>query len=67
MNAFERQFLLISLIQNTKKLWEIYKTEEIRVYLEYLKDLYEREYGSSYDDHDDSEFIPPDTKIIISH
>lgn len=63
MNVFERQFLLISLIQNTKKLWEIYKTEEIRLYLEYLKDLYEREYGSSYDKRDESELISPDAKI----
>ena len=34
---------LIAAIQDTKELWEIYKTEEIRVYLEYLKDLYDRE------------------------
>lgn len=34
---------LIAAIQATKELWEIYKTEEIRVYLEYLKDLYDRE------------------------
>lgn len=37
------RLMLIDMIQTTKKLWEIYKTEEIRVYLEYLKDLYDRE------------------------
>jgi hypothetical protein len=65
MNPFEKIFLLISLIQNTKKLWEIYKTEEIRVYLEYLKDLYERELGRSYDDRDESNLLSPDDKIIF--
>ena len=35
--------LLITAIEHTKQLWEIYKTEEIRVYLEYLKDLYNAE------------------------
>lgn len=34
---------LIKAIQDTKILWEDYKTEEIRVYLEYLKGLYDRE------------------------
>ena len=37
------RLMLIAAIQDTKKLWDIYKTEEIRVYLEYLKDLYDRE------------------------
>ena len=37
------KLILIAEIQHTKKLWEIYKTEEIRVYLEYLKGLYDRE------------------------
>lgn len=35
--------LLITAIEHTKQLWEVYKTEEIRVYLEYLKGLYDRE------------------------
>lgn len=67
MNAFERGFLLLSLIQNTKKLWEIYKTEEIRVHLEYLKSLYEREYGKPYEEPDESKLLSPDEKILIVH
>ena len=35
--------LLVTAIEHTKQLWEVYKTEEIRVYLEYLKGLYDRE------------------------
>ena len=35
--------LLVTSIEHTKQLWEVYKTEEIRVYLEYLKGLYDRE------------------------
>lgn len=35
--------LLVTAIEHTKQLWEVYKTEEIRVYLEYLKELYDRE------------------------
>lgn len=43
VNRMDPRLMLIDMIQTTKKLWEIYKTEEIRVYLEYLKDLYDRE------------------------
>ena len=37
------RLMLIAAIQDTKKLWDIYKSEEIRVYLVFLKDLYYRE------------------------
>ena len=39
----DSMMLLITAIEHTKQLWEVYKTEEIRVYLEYLKGLYESE------------------------
>ena len=50
MNPFEETLLLVSTIENTKKLWEVYKTEEIRVYLEYLKDLYKSKYEIDFED-----------------
>lgn len=50
MDHFEKVLLLVSAIENTKKLWEVYKTEEIRVYLEYLKDLYKSKYEIDFDD-----------------
>lgn len=50
MEHFERVLLLVSAIENTKKLWEVYKTEEIRVYLEYLKELYKSKYDVDFDE-----------------
>lgn len=64
-NPYKRSMLLISLIQHTKELWEIYKTEEIRSYLEYLKDLYEREHNKPYEEcTDPNKIITPDSKIF---
>ena len=42
-NMRDPMMLLVTSIEHTKQLWEVYKTEEIRVYLEYLKGLYDRE------------------------
>ena len=35
----ERLIKLAHAIEETKELWEEFKTEEIRIYLEYLKEL----------------------------
>lgn len=63
MNPYEETLLLVSEIENTKKLWEVYKTEEIRVYLEYLKELYKSKYDVDFDER---QVIPyTDGDIII--
>lgn len=36
----ERLIKLAHAIEETKELWEEFKTEEIRIYLEYLKELW---------------------------
>ena len=36
----ERLLKLAHAIEETKELWEEFKTEEIRIYLEYLKELW---------------------------
>lgn len=36
----ERLIKLVHAIEETKELWEEFKTEEIRIYLEYLKELW---------------------------
>ena len=36
----ERLIKLAHAIEGTKELWEEFKTEEIRIYLEYLKELW---------------------------
>ena len=36
----ERLIKLAHAIEDTKELWEEFKTEEIRIYLEYLKELW---------------------------
>ena len=36
----ERLIKLVHAIEETKELWEEFKTEEIRTYLEYLKELW---------------------------
>ena len=39
-NMDERLIKLVHAIEETKELWEEFKTEEIRIYLEYLKELW---------------------------
>ena len=39
-NMDERLIKLAHAIEETKELWEEFKTEEIRIYLEYLKELW---------------------------
>lgn len=44
------KLLLMIAIRYTKDLWEVYKTEAIRLHLEYLKDLYNREVDKEIND-----------------
>lgn len=65
MNPFESNLLLVSAIEDTKKLWEVYKTEEIRVYLEYLKGLYDSQFNESSEECDWDELFYPEDMIFF--